>query len=171
MNDFTSALAWAIRIFAGWIAPLGILAYMFVFALRLLRDTESPEARLAARGGLVVGLAIWVFIVYRFPPASVVAGLSTPTSDWWAFLFCALPALLAGFGFMYLVERWAHTSAVGVLILVLAATSTTAAYSYVFASSSRDVLLTTSLFLLMGAGSRVIKASRKLVDTIFRRDR
>jgi hypothetical protein len=169
MSDFSTVLGTAFRIFASWIAPLGILFSMFTFALRLLRRARTPETWLAARAGLTAGLAIWVYVVYRIPPATIVVGSVPPTSGWLVGLSLVGASLLVGFGFMWLVERWSQTPVVGLLVLVLVMTSTTAAYSYVFSSESREVLITASLFLLVGATFRVMMRSGRFAGLFFHR--
>lgn len=164
MDDLTRPLGGILRVFAGWIAPLLTLSSMFGFALRLVRRTQSPETKIAARAGLTAGLAIWVYIVYRVPPTAVVVGLVPPVSGWMVGAGLIAGSLSLGAGFMWLVERWAQTPAVGLLVLVLASTSTIAAYSYVFASSSREALITVSLFLLVGATLRVMTRPRGTVE-------
>lgn len=166
MSDFSTVLGTAFRIFASWIAPLGILFSMFTFALRLLRRSRTPETWLAARAGLTAGLAIWVYVVYRIPPATIVVGSVPPTSGWLISLGLVGVSLLVGFGFMWLVEKWSQTPVVGLLVLVLVVTSTTAAYSYVFASESREVLITAALFLLVGATLWVMMRSRKFIGLL-----
>lgn len=72
----------ALRFLAGWAAPLSILAYEFNFALRLRRATHDRTTRVSATAGLIVGMALWVYVVFRYPPHELLS------------VFPALPALV-----------------------------------------------------------------------------
>jgi hypothetical protein len=151
VSPFRELLTFTVR----WVVPLLIFAYIFVFALRVIRATRGHANRLSARAGLLVGLASWVYVVYRFPPTTFTPETTASLTVGGA-IFDIAVSLALGYSFIYIIERLAVTRVVGVIVLVMTATSCIAGYSYFFMSDFRDALFNGALFLGIGAGLHIV---------------
>lgn len=166
-DSWFRVLSGILKFIAGWVAPLAILAFEFTFALQLRRATRERATRVSATAGLIVGLALWVYLVFRYPPRELMSVFPSPSGFWRQAMVIGL-SFLGGLGLVPLVQRYAQRPAVGILILILSFSSLAAAYSYIFASESRDVLFTAAIFVLVGAGVHVILRPERSAGVFFR---
>jgi hypothetical protein len=130
------------------ILPLIMLA-IFGFAWVIASKARSPELKVSAWAGFWAGLL--TFVVYV---VSQLGEIRDPT-----FRFTALPGLLltplacglaAGFVFLGLVRIAEPTRLVGLMTLTLAATSTSALFSYTFIDGARVSVLYWTLGAALG---------------------
>jgi hypothetical protein len=140
----------AISILVLWGIVPGIMLGVLFFNIIIVARTPQDERKISARAGFWAGLVL--FVVY------VISQLDTLREP--AFTFGLLPrfsilAALDGFviGFMFLwgVRFLVPTRMVGLISLILSATSTSALYSYVFIESLRGTVLFLSLGVAFGA--------------------
>lgn len=126
--------------------PMIILSMLF---LSMYLAVKTPrESRLSATAGLFAGLvAFTIYLVGSFSGANPPrAGLEhTPSFKW----LPLVAGVVAGFMIPFLAQKFQriHAGLTGIFVLFLSATSSTATFSYFFASSLRDV----TIFLALGS--------------------
>jgi hypothetical protein len=148
-------VSWVFVTVTKWVVPALIFAFGFIYALRLCRRAKAPAQRLSARAGLYAGLLVLAGIIFRWPPLSVLGG-NAPGLPGWVVLVILGAGLIIGFSALWLIKRYACTSIVGVIVLVIAATSTVAAYTYLFASALREPLFWAAWGITFGASLHLV---------------
>lgn len=123
-----------------WVIVPCIMLALFVFALIVAGSVRESELKASAWAGFWAGLV--VFVIY------VVSQLNSIREP--DFEFSTLPGLLfapmilglvVGFIFLWLVRAMIPTRLVGLITLLLATTSTSALFTYVFINSLRVSVL------------------------------
>lgn len=138
-----------------WVVVPGILVAVFLFSITVVGRTKKGSAKTSASAGFWAGLIIFVIYV-----ASQLGRITEPS-----FNFTDLPSLevapmgiglVLGFTFLWGVRYIGPTPMVGLLSLVLSATSLSALYSYVFVESLRSTMLFLTLGAALGALLHVV---------------
>ena len=143
MEEFISVLVY-------WVAVPAIMLALFVFARKIVLKAPNPESKTSAKAGFWAGLIIFVIFVI-----SQMHNLAQPQFDplqlagiaFWPTLFGAI----LGFTLLFVVGWLLPTPRVGFIVLILAATSTSSFYSYLFISDIRNGILSLTLGVGLGA--------------------
>jgi hypothetical protein len=122
---------------------------LFVYAVRIAARADDPDLRRSAWAGFWAGLVI--LVLYIVSQSSRMRGPDLDIST----LPGLQPAplligLTAGFVFLWMVRFLVPTRVVGLVTLLLSATSTCALFSYVFIDSLRLSVLYASLGAALG---------------------
>lgn len=130
------------------VVPLIMLAFLIVSWL--IRGGKAASSnRASANAGFWAGLVI--FVIYVTSQLDI---LRDPDFDFTAlpgFLFePSFSGLAAGFASLWVVKMMAPTRLVGVITLILSATSTSALFTYIFIESLRPAILYASLGTTLG---------------------
>ncbi len=132
-----------------WVILPSIMLAVFALAWVIAGSARSPELKVSSWAGLGAGLL--TFVVY------VVSQLSRIREP--DFHFSALPGLLllplgwglaAGFIFLWMVRYAVPTRLVGIITLMLSASSSAAMFTYVFLDSMRIEVLYWTLGTALG---------------------
>lgn len=132
-----------------WVVVPGIMIVLLLWGLSIPGRVSDSDNRRSAWAGFWAGLI--VFVIY------VVSQLSTIRSP--SFNFDALPAFsmipliigfASGFIFLWIIRAVGSTPLIGVITLLLSATSSIALFSYVFINNIRGVVLYVILGVALG---------------------
>jgi hypothetical protein len=132
-----------------WVILPSIMVAIFAFAWVIARTAKYPELTVSAWAGFFAGLITFVIYV-----VSQLAQINDPD-----FRVATLPGLLllpltsgltAGFTFLWLIRFALPTRLVGILTLMLSASSSAALFSYLFLSELRVSVLYWTLGSALG---------------------
>ncbi len=132
-----------------WMVAPCIMLALFFFATAIVGAANGKEIKTSAKAGLWAGLII--FVIYVVSQLGVIRNSR--------FDFYELPGLLlgpiaigviVGFLFLWLVRIMLPTRLLGLLTLVLSATSTSALFSYLFINYLRIIVLYSMLGIALG---------------------
>jgi hypothetical protein len=138
-----------VSVIVRWVIVPCVMLALFIFALRIAARAGDPELRRSAWAGIWAGLVILVLYI-----VSQSSRMRSPDLD-----FSTLPGLqtlplliglAAGFVFLGVVRFLVPTRVVGLVTLLLSATSSCALFSYVFIDSLRLSVLYASLGAALG---------------------
>jgi hypothetical protein len=132
-----------------WVVLPSIMVALFAFAWVIVTTAKYPELKVSAWAGLFAGLVTFVIYV-----VSQLRQINDPD-----FRVATLPGLLwvplgsglaAGFAFLWLIRFALPTRLVGILTLMLSASSSAALFSYLFLSALRVTVLYWTLGSALG---------------------
>lgn len=130
------------------VIPL-ILLLIFAFGIYVIRRV-GREYRVSARAGLAAGLvvfAIYVISSLSDVPTPINTNLTLPSFNWHP----AVIGAILGFVLLLVLARFERNAGlVGLTVLVLIASSSVAAFSYLFTSPLRQFAIYFSLSMLFG---------------------
>jgi hypothetical protein len=138
-----------------WVILPSIMMAIFACALVVAGTARSPELKVSSWAGLGAGLLTFVIYV-----VSQLSRIREPNLH-----FAALPGLLllplgwglaAGFLFLWMVRYAVRTRLVGIITLMLSASSTSAMFTYVFLDSMRVEVLYWTLGTSLGIFLHVV---------------
>ncbi len=141
----------AISVTVHWAIVPGIMLALFLFGRTILaRNTSDADLKTSASAGFWAGLVLLVIFV-----VSQLHKIRTPTFD-----VTELPGLdpaptgvgfVLGFAFLWAARYMAPTRLVGLIVLLLTATSSISLYAYIFIESLRSMVLFLALGTALGA--------------------
>lgn len=144
-----------IAIIVYWLILPGITLAVFGFGLVIRNRTSDSEHRTSATAGLWAGLVLLAMFA-----VSQMEKVRTPTFDLSQFPgLDPAPAAMGvalGFAFLWGIRFLVPTRLVGLIVLVLTATSSVSLYSYVFIESLRGTVLFLALGVAFGALVHVV---------------
>ncbi len=140
----------ALSIILLWIIVPGIMISVLCFSILIVNRTSKPEFKTSARAGLWAGLILFVVFVI-----SQLNALRNPTFNLSNFPTFSLSYMFIGFiiGFPFLwgLKYLVPTRLVGLISLTLAASSSSALFSYIFFESIRSKMVFLALGTALGA--------------------
>jgi len=132
-----------------WIVVPLIMLALLIFGRVIANSVRDSELRVSAGAGFWAGLVIFVIYV-----VSQLGAIHTPTFNFFnlpGFLIVPMTfGLVVGFVFLWMVKAMIPTRLVGLITLLLSATSTSSLFSYVFIDSLRVPVLYWTLGLALG---------------------
>jgi hypothetical protein len=138
-----------------WIVVPIIMFALFVFATNIVSRTPNREAKTSAKAGLWAGLIIFiVFVISQMGSLNSTTFINVGLVDvnFWSVIL----GTIIGFCLLLGVRFLLPTRQVGFIVLVLAATSTSSLYSYIFIASVRNFALSITLGVGLGALFHII---------------
>ncbi|MCS6847400.1 MAG: hypothetical protein RMN52_06770 [Anaerolineae bacterium] len=133
-----------------WLVVPCIMIALFIYARAIVRALSERESKTSANAGFWAGLIILaIFVISQL---DAIRNFQFSHDELQELL--VLPMMLGaivGFVFMHLVRLVIPTRLVGLLTLVLSATSSSALFSYVFMNNLRVILLHGTLGIALGS--------------------
>lgn len=146
----------------GLVVP-GIMLVLLIYAMVIAGSVNDSELKTSAWAGFWAGLVVFVIYV-----VSELGRIREPNLN-----FSSLPGLLflplavgfgIGFGFLWMVKVMVPTRLVGIITMLLSATSTSALFAYVFIDSSRVSVLYWVLGTALGILLHIVLLPRSVRD-------
>ncbi len=140
----------AISIFVYWIVVPIIMFALFIFAANIVFRAPNPEAKTSAKAGLWAGLI--VFIIYVISQMDLLtepefSKIGIASVNFFFFFIGVIFGFFLLLGVRYLLP----SRRVGFIVLILAACSTCSLYSYIFIVDIRNIALSLTLGVGLGA--------------------
>jgi hypothetical protein len=132
-----------------WVILPSIMFALFVFAWMIASTAKNAELKVSSWAGFWAGLV--TFVIYVVSQLRQIQEPSFDYSKLEGLLILPLASGLgAGFVFLWMVRQLVPTRLVGLLTLMLAASSTSAVFTYIFIGNLREQVLYCTLGTALG---------------------
>jgi hypothetical protein len=133
-----------------WIIVPVIMLALFIFACKIVRRAPNPEAKTSANAGLWAGLILFfVFVISRMNSLKLpeFSDIGIAGINFRRVLIGTIIGIILFVGVRYLLP----TRRVGFIVLIFIACSTFSLYSYFFIADIRNLVLSLTLGVGLGA--------------------